>query len=605
MELDREEGERAIRIAIKKLRNKHFSGALKVARQAQRLYPELENLLQLLTICEVYCAAQAKVNRDLDLYAILQVEVTADGTVIRQQYDKLAFYLRSDKNTVPGAEAALKLVSEAYTTLCNQIERSLYDMKRQHASREVANKATWLSGKTHTSKSDMLGCMPPYDFKMVFWAICPHCQKMFAYYQRNFVARCDGCGKTFFAFKLHQQAVLSRYLSTAPNNSPIQPCQQHGRNMDSMVHATQTDELIRGDESSDGDRMGCYSETRSNVVQISAVHQTRLPSFSADNSTTGSMTPDPLDLNSIATQNLSKEDASVVMNTAVPFSLKISGKRKQDDGTDNSYNRNSCDNKRQRKSNSLSDAISSGDKMFDGNVAGTDNKSEGYVSSEVDNQEERSAAHDGSQQEHKNETTDIGNQMSGSPTITYECPDCFDFGELRDINNIAVNQIWAIYDDHDFLPRVYAQINHVNASNLEVQLTWLVHNSMNAHEVNRAHEEFPVACGNFCLGETFVLQDPSMYFSHTVSWTKGKNRTSFYIHPNKGEIWALYKELDMLQTSEAGKHQSCNYDAVEVSDICMNNDVIVSPLIRIEGFVSLFAKDKDKYRIMIASTELI
>jgi hypothetical protein len=128
---------------------------------------------------------------------------------------------------------------------------------------------------------------------------------------------------------------------------------------------------------------------------------------------------------------------------------------------------------------------------------------------------------------------------------------------------------------------------------------------MNAHEVNRAHEEFPVACGNFCLGETFVLQDPSMYFSHTVSWTKGKNRTSFYIHPNKGEIWALYKELDMLQTSEAGKHQSCNYDAVEVSDICMNNDVIVSPLIRIEGFVSLFAKDKDKYRIMIASTELI
>jgi hypothetical protein len=65
MECNRE-AVRARRIALKKLEKRDFPGAQRVALQAQRLYPELENLSQLLTVCKVYCAAEAKINRQLD-----------------------------------------------------------------------------------------------------------------------------------------------------------------------------------------------------------------------------------------------------------------------------------------------------------------------------------------------------------------------------------------------------------------------------------------------------------------------------------------------------------------------------------------------------------
>jgi DnaJ-class molecular chaperone len=78
----------------------------------------------------VHCAAVAKINEDLDWYSILQVDATADDTVIRKQYDKLANWLKPDKNTLSGAEVALKLVSEASEILCDHTKRSLYDIKR-------------------------------------------------------------------------------------------------------------------------------------------------------------------------------------------------------------------------------------------------------------------------------------------------------------------------------------------------------------------------------------------------------------------------------------------------------------------------------------------
>uniref|UniRef100_A0A0A9CT84 J domain-containing protein n=1 Tax=Arundo donax TaxID=35708 RepID=A0A0A9CT84_ARUDO len=74
----------------------------------------------MLTVCEVYCAAEEKMNRHLDQYGILQVEITVDNTVITKQYDKIAFSLHPDKNSLPGAEGALKLVSEAYKILCDR-----------------------------------------------------------------------------------------------------------------------------------------------------------------------------------------------------------------------------------------------------------------------------------------------------------------------------------------------------------------------------------------------------------------------------------------------------------------------------------------------------
>ncbi|CAL4980562.1 unnamed protein product [Urochloa decumbens] len=612
VECSKEDAIRARKIALKKLQNKDFSGARRIALQAQRLYPELENLSQLLTVCELYCAAQERINRQLDWYGILQVEVTADDTVIRKQYDKLVFWLHPNKNSLPGADAAFKLVSEAHTILCDHVKRSRYDIKRQGKQ---------LPGATPANRNGVAGHVKPYDLTVVFWTICPHCQKRFVYYQRNFLVSCDDCGKNFFAFKLNEQAVPSSFLSAAPKNSQVSQemfsCQHVFPDQlvkYSKLHATggsidstHVDEPMKWGGSLDGFGEGS-SKTRSNVVQCSAVNGTHSSSPSAGKGTTRSMMLESSDPDIAANQNLSREDASAVLNTAASCSLEGLSRRKQDDCTDSSHNRDSRNNKRKMMDNSLSDAsndtMSRSITVFSDNVTVTKNQSTEHFSRKMDNQEEENATHVGNEEKYKKETMQFTYQMYGKPEIDYKRPDFFDFVKLRDFKRIAVGQIWAVYDDNDLMPRVYAQINHVDASNLKVQLTWLEHNTMNELKSRCAYKELPVACGNFFLGDTYVLQDPSMYLSHRVYWTKGKNRFSFEIHPKKGEVWALYKESSMRWNSGADNHQPCNYDVVQVSGSLMNIGVIVYPLVRIEGFVSLFAKAKDKCHFLIPSGEL-
>jgi DnaJ-class molecular chaperone len=69
----------------------------------------------------VYCAAVAKISRDLDQYGVLQID-TADDMVITKNYDGLSYWLDPDRNTLPGAEAAFKFVSEAHAILRDPVK---------------------------------------------------------------------------------------------------------------------------------------------------------------------------------------------------------------------------------------------------------------------------------------------------------------------------------------------------------------------------------------------------------------------------------------------------------------------------------------------------
>ncbi|KAF0896691.1 hypothetical protein E2562_027036 [Oryza meyeriana var. granulata] len=124
MECNREEAFRAREVAVRKIEKKDFNGAQKIVLKAQKLFPELENISQLLNICHVHCAAEANVNGQTDWYGILQVEATADDATIRKQYRKLAFSLHPDKNSFAGAEAAFKL------EICFQINGVILSVDR-------------------------------------------------------------------------------------------------------------------------------------------------------------------------------------------------------------------------------------------------------------------------------------------------------------------------------------------------------------------------------------------------------------------------------------------------------------------------------------------
>lgn len=131
MECNKEEASRAKDLASLKLQGGDYVGAKRIALKAQQLYPGLENISQLLTVCEVHCCAALKINGETDWYGILQVETNADDMLLKKQYRKLALLLHPDKNKYAGAEAAFKLIGEAHMTLTDQVKRSVHDSKAE------------------------------------------------------------------------------------------------------------------------------------------------------------------------------------------------------------------------------------------------------------------------------------------------------------------------------------------------------------------------------------------------------------------------------------------------------------------------------------------
>lgn len=74
MECNKDEALRAKALAEKKMLEKDFLGARKMIHKAQKLSSEVNNISQMLTVCDVHCAAGTKVNGEIDWYGVLQVQ---------------------------------------------------------------------------------------------------------------------------------------------------------------------------------------------------------------------------------------------------------------------------------------------------------------------------------------------------------------------------------------------------------------------------------------------------------------------------------------------------------------------------------------------------
>ncbi|KAG6517413.1 chaperone protein DnaJ-like [Zingiber officinale] len=67
----------------------------------------------------------------VDWYLILRVDEEAEADVIKKQYRRLALQLHPDKNRHPKAEAAFKVVSEAYECLSDKTTRRVFNSQRR------------------------------------------------------------------------------------------------------------------------------------------------------------------------------------------------------------------------------------------------------------------------------------------------------------------------------------------------------------------------------------------------------------------------------------------------------------------------------------------
>lgn len=595
MECNREEALKAREIAVKKLESRDFVGAKRIALKAQRIFPEIENIPQLLTVCEVHCAAEAKVNGMLDFYGILQVEGTADEVTIKKQYRKLVLSLHPDKNSYAGAESAFKFVAEAYSTLSDRTKRYAYDVKWRAAPKVAPKQATQPTqpnqatqqkqdakpkhvAKPKQAAQPKQATQPMWTTEPInknstnssaagygpwtFWTVCIHCKTKYKYHGDilNRQIRCQNCRQNFFAHQTSTEDVPSAFSSKTANSAAQQGCSTN----------------IFSRENKEGPVM--------EGVKFSAKNST-VPDFGDRKNLGGGV------------------DTSAGPGSAEIPTPRRSSRRKA------CADANNILNSPKKKSRTLKDwfsnATSSSNKVVDDNVAHADGHvSEPHVSSKTDNQDS-CVVNEGNKRNTKTTCDPPAEKPWNTGSFTYPDPEFFDFDKCRDVKLFAVDQIWALYDEFDAMPRFYARIRHVNTTNFRVKYTWLEHSTVNDDEEKWIDNKLPVACGNFTLGNTEESQDPLM-FSHMVSWVKGRKRGSYVIYPNIGEVWALYKGWSMQWVSDADSHRSYEYEVVEVlSNFTVEAGVTVIPLVKVKGFVSLFAPAKDKPSFVIPSSELL
>ncbi|MCL7049085.1 hypothetical protein MKW94_002106 [Papaver nudicaule] len=170
-------------------------------------------------------------------------------------------------------------------------------------------------------------------------------------------------------------------------------------------------------------------------------------------------------------------------------------------------------------------------------------------------------------------------------------PDFYDFDKDRSEDCFAVDQMWAIFDDVDGMPRFYARIKKVH-SPFKVDITWLDFVARDEDETAWRRNRLPVACGKFKHEKTDTIEDICI-FSHRIVWEKGV-RNSCTIYPRKGETWAVYKNWNIEWSSDPNNHREFEYEYVVVqSDYTHESGISVARLVKLKGFVCLFMPTKN------------
>ncbi|KAI3949860.1 hypothetical protein MKW92_053200 [Papaver armeniacum] len=607
MECNKEEAARAKELAEKKMNSKDYVGARTMVFKAQKLYPSIENVGQMLTVCEVHCSAEHKVvGSEPDWYGVLQIEQTADEASIKKQFRKLALLLHPDKNKFPGAEAAFKLIGDAQRFLCDQSKRSQFDQKRksmrpgqQRQSQNQPSRNTYPS-KQHsnpvaTGTAAQFTRMNPHQQKQqtqpshangqqTFWTACPFCSIRYQYYRdiMNRALRCQSCMKPFIAYDLNNQGI-----PPGVNNQPGIPPGVNNQPLPQRKEAP----------SQNGQKFASVNlqGNRGNVPPASQ------PPTMTGRDTVAGRAPKPY----------AKEDVNVHMEAGMKTEPKPPGTKNRKRGRKSdseeevsSESESSCDMEEDgdHKSGQNPGLNSGRDTAYKENLSDDDDvasvRETTKINEPVDKDKRKvldESTPDGNAENCKNNGEEVaeddGNHEGSEPTVLEVAdPDFYDFDRDKSEECFAVDQMWAIFDDLDGMPRFYARINKVY-SPFKVDITWLEFVAGDPGETSWKRSGLPVACGKFKHEKTDTIEDVGT-FSHKIVWEKGV-RNTYKIHPRKGETWALYKNWNIKWSSDPDNHREYEYEFVVVqSDYTNESGILVTQLVKLKGFVCLFKPTK-------------
>uniref|UniRef100_A0A1J3IZ92 Chaperone protein DnaJ n=1 Tax=Noccaea caerulescens TaxID=107243 RepID=A0A1J3IZ92_NOCCA len=585
MNMNRDEALRAKDIAESLMKKPDFSAARTFAMKAHRMDSSLENISHMLMVCDVHCAATEKLfGNEMDWYGILQVELNANDIIIKKQYKRLALLLHPDKNKLPGAEAAFKLIGEAQRILLDKEKRTMHDMKRkswrkpapapsykgpsyhtQPLSRESVNMRNVFSElrpKNRHPQQKAQGQPAAFGYCPTFWTTCPSCQTKYEYRREHIMAQftCQACKKRFTALETPFQSVPLANDSRRPTSYVPQQDKFPSQKACNEPHK-RPDNPATVSSGKTGSTAGNNNgkRKRKNMVESSE----------SSDSESSSESEDVVNGDNRAAQDLGSDGGQQPRRS-------VRGKREV------SYKENLSDD---------DDDVDLVDDNGEGSQINTD--TEGKEETEDEKQTHHKDHHSTETlpngvkpkekiKENQVETTagasdpqeDSGSEAEPN-IINCDDPEFSDFDKQREESCFKVGQIWALYDEGEGMPRFYALIKKVTTPNFLINYVWLEAEEDETHNLT-------VSVGKFELGGEEVT-DVRDVFSHLVHSKTRSGGRHFKVFPRRGETWALYKNWNM--DSESTRE----YEFVEIlSDHAEGATLSVGFLSKVEGFLCVF-----------------
>ncbi|KAH7513264.1 hypothetical protein FEM48_Zijuj12G0178800 [Ziziphus jujuba var. spinosa] len=655
MECNKEEAVRAKKIAEKKMQSKDFVGARKIALKAQQLYPDLENISQMLVVCDVHCSAERKLFGDeMDWYAILQIEQTSNEATIKKQYRKFALQLHPDKNNFAGAEAAFKLIGEAQRVLLDREKRAMHDRRRAFVVKPTVpyqppQGPRWNSNimSQNNFRSNMSGLNPqnwqsqeaaqavPSNIRSTFWTQCPFCLIRYQFYKDviNRSIRCQTCEKPFTAYDMNVQGAaptaFSQPVFPQQKNNGSRKVEMHwqqnfsrvnpraesvhssGKKVDLNSYATsvkvnrkrERKQVVESSESSDSD-----SESSAETEEAMEIDENgdikgvqNFGYFGEQNPRRSSRRKQQVSYK----ENLSDDD-DFVSPSKKPNGTGSSHATEEGNGDTSKKEESNINNSNSVAGFKKDQKVKQKKIVEECSLNGgrtTQKSTRCKVPMEDDGSDKIFEVHD-----NKNSVSDDDPRLQ-SFDLPY--PDFSDFEKDRKVECFAVGQTWALYDVQNAMPRFYARIKKVLNPGFKVVITWLEPDPDpdDKDQIKWIKRDLPVSCGKFRYGNSDTITNRLM-FSHMVSLVKGGHRNRCKINPMKGETWALFKNWDIKWNSDHVLHdkRKYEYEFVEIlSEFVEGVGVNVALLEKVKGFECLFCRavKEGKEKFLVTASELL
>ncbi|CAI8597914.1 unnamed protein product [Vicia faba] len=622
----KKEALKAIENAEKRFAHRDFVGAKSYALKAKTLCPGLEGISQLVTTFEVYIASQVSCNGELDWYSIMGLKPSTDIEAVKKQYKKMAELLHPDNNKCVGADGAFHLVSEAWARLSGG-----YDMKRN----------VQLGAGHGLNHNGLSTARASGGNQETFWTICTSCKVQYEYLRKyiNKKLSCKNCRGIFIA------------VETAPANGSFPYCPWSyasssgygSHSYEGVAYAPSNGTYFNGNgvtghhlghgyvsnvpyQLNSAGYVNQNGSSTSPTCQANGNVKRGRPKVKSEADMKHCMTETLVNINSVVSfsQNEPQEvkpSRPEKKRKVLAASLRIGHEGKgskcasestlaNGNGSVGHCQKLSSTNEVPTKQYSMAPGFDARKLLIE--------KARTEIRKKLEEMKLASEAA-AAVNERKKSQADVGQVKGGAyikaavnvsdnqlelrktvpVTITVPDSDFHDFDKDRSEPCFKPKQIWALYDEEDGMPRLYCLIREVVSVNpFKINISYLSSKTDSEFgSVNWLVSGFTKSCGNFRAMTSDVVDQVNI-FSHVLSRVKAGRGGCVRIYPKCGEIWAVYRNWSTdwnHLTSNEVRHQ---YDMVEVlDDYSEELGLCVSPLIKLDGFKTVYKRNADKSAI--------